>query len=173
MAENKYATPNAPSLRAVTTQDVQREEYLLDKVALGLDLVSGKEKLGVTNLTKQIDKLSYLFWRGAPDYLIGGRKDADLSRACAILCVLHENSAKVTEELLEDTLIPRVLFRQGRRTDLSVRELMAFRREVVAFSKRVKACFSKGKLKSNVSDAELKATGLYEIRRAKQMLLSE
>lgn len=171
---NSESTHRLSPLRAVTPEDIQKEAYLTDKLTRGLDLVCGREVLTSKQLTKQIDTLSYLFWRGSERHVIAARLQADLARASLILCVFYLNNFPVTDEVLEDNLIPRVLFRLGKKTALSVREIFAFRREVIAINTRIKSCFINGAVSGDPKHAhELNDTGLSEVIRAKQIILAE
>lgn len=168
------STNRTPALRAVTQDDIQKENYLTEKLTRGLDLLCGREVLTTKQLTKQIDTLSYLFWRGSERHVIAARNQADLARAGIILCVFYLNNFPLTDEVLEDNLIPRVLFRLGKKTALSIKEIFAFRREVMAINTRIKACILNGSVSSDPKNAhELNATGLSEVIRAKQIILAE
>jgi hypothetical protein len=124
-------------LREMEERTRQKDSYLQEKASRGFDLLMGRVALDQKQLVKQLDQLSFLFWRGSEIRGITGHKDNDLARARMILCVLHLQSFPVTEELIEGKIVPRVLNRAGKKCALSVKQILAFRAEVSSVNEQI------------------------------------
>lgn len=124
-------------LREIEEATRQRDKYLQEKASRGFDILLGREPLDPKQLTKQIDQLSFLFWRGSAIRRITGHCGDDLARARMILCVLHLHSFPVTEELIEGKIVPRVLNRAGKKCALSVKQILAFKAEVSSVNEQI------------------------------------
>jgi len=158
-----------PPLRPVTDGDIQREDYLLAKTDRGLDLLTGKESLAQKDLTKQIDSLSYLFWRGSEPAGITACGANDLQRAKLIVSTFQLNHYPVTELLIEDNILPRTVNRQGKGCSLSVKQIMKIRRELIAFNLLV-AKYMSGE---PCYDYAFTSSGFDQLRRARLALMEE
>jgi len=165
MNANQEQLPLNPVSPLITA----KKSTTVSKLERGFNLLSGKERLTVKQITQQLDALGHLFSTGSDKFGIEASGTDDLQRGRQILCALRLNSYSVDELFIDEHLLPRVLLRMRDKSEKAIRAMLAIRRELIAFDRLLKAHLENGQ--PNYS-FDFTISGFDSIRRARLTLLA-